>query len=89
MTTNTNSEQHTSRASYLVAALGYSKGALAQCFARSPGEAARAVAALAIDTLGEECECQCIDTGAIPGLWIPGDPAHIRAAIAKTTGGAA
>jgi hypothetical protein len=76
------------RTSYLVAAIGATKGALAQCFAQSPGDAARAVAALALDVLGEKCACCCIDTGAAPGLWLTGDPAYIRAAIAKATGGA-
>jgi hypothetical protein len=84
------SERHAPgrRISYLVAAMGSSKGALAQCFARSPTEAVNAVAALALDAFGEECECDCIDTEAAPGLWIEGDPTYIRAAIAGATGDA-
>ena len=69
--------------SYLVAALGMHRGALVQCFARSEAHAERAVRALARDVLSENAECRCIDTGAPAGLWIEGDPAYVRAALAK------
>jgi hypothetical protein len=74
------------RSSYLIAATSGTKGVIVQCFARSPEQALRAVGALALDVFGEECECVCIDTEAAPGLWLEGDPAYIRAAIAKATG---
>lgn len=79
------SAQHTPgpATSYLVAAIGATRGALVQCFARSGAQAERAVRAIALDTFRSDAECHCIDTGAPAGLWIDGDPSYIRAAIAK------
>lgn len=71
----------TPRTSYLVAAMGPSRGALMQCYAHDAAEAERFVNAACLDWLGEDTECVCIDTGGAPGLFIKGDPAYIRRVI--------
>jgi hypothetical protein len=68
--------------SHLIAAYGKTKGVLAQCYGRSPEQARKAVRAICLDTLGEDVETKCIDTEALPGLWITGDADYIRSQVA-------
>lgn len=69
--------------SYLVAAIGATKGALIQCFADSEAQANAAVEALFIDTYGEPAEVQVIDMGAPASVFIEGDPEYIRSVLAR------
>lgn len=81
MMTTLQSTGATPRTSYLVAAIGKTKGALVQCFGRDECEASRAVEALFVDTYGEEGKTMCIDTEATVGLVLGGDPDYIRGVI--------
>jgi len=70
------------RQSYLVLAIGATRAALAQCYAMAAPQAQQAVAAIFVDTYGEDAACECIDIGASPGLWLEGDPIYMRAVAA-------
>ena len=73
------------RQSYLVAVIGTTKAALAQCFAETTEKANRAVEALFLDSVGEPGVAQCIDSDAAVGTWIVGDAAYVRSVIEDTT----
>lgn len=67
------------KTSFLVAAMGETKGAIVQCFARNATEAECAVSALFVDTYDEQPAVCCIDRDAVPGLFISSDdPGYIR-----------
>lgn len=69
------------RKSFLVAGVGATKGLLAQVYDIDEDRAERSIEAAMIDFLGEEGKARCIDTEAMPGLWIEGDADYIRSVI--------
>jgi len=68
-------------ASYLVAAIGITRGVIAQCFASSEAQARGAVEAIATDCLGEDCYSVVIDRDASPGFWMEGSAEYIRTVV--------
>jgi hypothetical protein len=72
------------KTSFLIAAIGANHAVLAQCFANTESDACKAIAALFLDDKGAQAtEIACIDTGAMPGLWMPADPQYLRGQIAN------
>lgn len=63
---------------YLIAATNSTHGVIASCPADTESDACAAVDALFTDHFGAPPDrCRCVDVGALPSLWVQGDPAYI------------
>lgn len=76
----------TQQTSFMVAVIGRSIAVLGQALAETPEQACLAVGAMFVKYFAQEATAQCVDTGAMKGTWIEGDPDYVRgfcAAIRK------